>query len=82
MLLIEYRNGEKIKSAVRGLVYELKDDKIRDYINFVDEVQMPHLRTYHDISKAGYILIIEDENISQELKVELRKAMLSSGILV
>lgn len=74
--------GEEINRKTYELGKELTNEKVKDYIYFIDGIKVPDRKVYWNTLKAGYRLVKMNDNIDDGLKEKLRVTMLSKGILV
>lgn len=77
-----YRTGIRIKEITYELGKELDNEKVLDYINFIDGIEIPDRKVYWNTLKAGYRLIEMNSNIDNELKKQLKIVMLGKGVLI
>lgn len=77
-----YRTGMRIKKITYELGKELDNERVLDYMNFTDSIEIPDRKVYWNTLKAGYRLIEMDNSIDDKLKEQLKIVMLSKGILI
>lgn len=77
-----YRTGVKIKEITYNLGKNLDNEKVLDYISFVDRIEIPDRKVYWNTLKAGYRLIEMNDSIDDKLKEQLEIVMLSKGVLI
>lgn len=77
-----YLTGRKIKEKTYQLGKGLNDEKVKDYIKFIDNIEIPPRRYYWNMVQAGYEIVKINEDINLELVEQLKIVILSRGILV
>lgn len=82
VLCRSYLTGKKIKEKTYQLGKDLSNEKVEDYIKFIDSVEIPARRYYWNMIKSGYEIIRTNKGIDIKLVEQLKIVVLSKGILV
>lgn len=77
-----YLVGRKIKDKTYDLGKDLTNEKVEDYIKFIDRIEIPPRKYYWNMIKAGYEIVKISETIDEKLVEQLKITILSKGILV
>ncbi|MGJ0847763.1 hypothetical protein ACR77J_13820 [Tissierella praeacuta] len=77
-----YLVGTKIKEKTYQLGKQLTNDKVEDYIKFVDSIQIQPSRYHWNMIQAGYEIVKMNKDIEANLAEQLKISILSKGILV
>lgn len=77
-----YLVGRKIKEKTYQLGKDLNNERVEDYIRYIDSVEIPSRKYYVNMIKAGYEIIKSNNDIDIKLAEQLRVVILSKGILV
>lgn len=77
-----YRIGKKLKEKTYNLGNNLTNEKVEDYIKYIDSIEIPPRKYHWNMIKAGYKVIELNRGIDEELIRQLRITILSKGILI
>lgn len=77
-----YLVGKKIKEKTYQLGKDLTDEKVENYIKYIDSVEVPPRRYHWDMLKSGYEIVKTNKDIDIRLAEQLRITILSKGILI
>lgn len=75
-----YRNEGKIQKTVYDLQMDLTNEKVNNFANIIDAMDIPNRAVNWKTIKAGYQLIILNNNIDSEVKEHLKIILLSKGV--
>lgn len=76
------KTGEEIRKITNELAKNLTNEKVKEYIDYINSIKVPNRKVHWNTLKAGYKLVQINDNINPQLKTELKIIMLSKGILV
>ena len=77
-----YRIAKKIEKMTYLLSKDIDSSKIEEYILYIDSIEIYPREYTWTLIKAAYILVQENEDIKSDLKIRLRKTILSKGIII
>ncbi len=77
-----YLDGKKIKKEVYKLRKDLDNNKVKEYINFLERTQILPVKVHQDFIRAGYEIIRMGNDVDKELIKELKIIILCKGIIV
>lgn len=77
-----YLIGKRIKESTYQLGKNLTNDKVEDYIKFIDSIEISPRKYHWNMIQAGYKIVKMNKEIEIELVEQLRITILSKGILV
>lgn len=77
-----YLVGRKIKDKTYDLGKDLTNEKVEDYIKFIDRIEIPPRKYYWNMIKAGYEIVRQNKKIDIELVGQLSTTILSKGVLI
>ena len=77
-----YRVGKKLKEKTYHLGKKLTNEKVEDYMKYIDSVEIPPTKCHWNMLKAGYKIIELNGCIDEELIRQLKITILSKGILI
>ncbi len=76
------RVGKKLKEKTYNLSKNLTNEKVEDYIKFIDSVEIPPRKYYWNMLKAGYKIVEMNKEIDNKLLRQLKITILGKGVLV
>jgi len=79
----EVREKEDIENLIqqtRGLQEELNNDKVRDYIKIIKDMEMPNHIAAFVTAKDGYNIIKDSEIVDAQLKKDLKLLLEIKGV--
>lgn len=69
-----------IQSEVKKLGFNLTNEGVRNYIRFIQTTRIPNQPKAWNACRSSYQLVNSEQSISQDLKDDLKRALLSSGV--
>ncbi|MCS7462844.1 hypothetical protein N0M98_22215 [Paenibacillus doosanensis] len=70
----------KIQGAVKRLGGNLNDAGVREFIQFIGSMKIPNQPKAWNACRASYELVRSGKAVSEELKEELKRTLLSAGV--
>lgn len=77
-----YIVGRKIKENTYQLGKDLTNEKVEEYIKYIDYIEIPPRKYYWNILKAGYKIVELNNSIDKKVLEQLKITILSKGILI
>ena len=77
-----YLVGKRIKERTYQLGKDLTNDKIENYIEFIDNIEIPPRKYHWNMIQSGYEIVKMNNGIERSLTEQLKIVILSKGILV
>lgn len=77
-----YLIGRKIKEKTYQLGKDPTNEKVEDYIKYIDSVNIPPRKYHWNMLKSGYEIVKVNNVIDRKLVEQLRITMLSKGVLI
>ncbi len=74
--------GRKIKERTYQLGKDLTNEKVEDYIKYIDSLNIPPRKYHWNMLRLGYEIIKMNKEIDANLIYQLKITILSKGVLV
>ena len=77
-----YRVGKKLIEKTYHLGKKLANEKVEDYMKYIDSVEIPPTKCHWNMLKAGFKIVEMNKEIDNKLLRQLKITILGKGVLV